>query len=211
MILKSEIMEIILIFSLWIIGWSIEYVLFRNKEKWTYSTHPFINSAWYFLMTIISYKFLADDLGIYKNQINHFGYLIFITTGVIGFLYYAIIATKISHAKAHKYINLFFAKFFELIFQQIIFLSLIITFNQNLPLFVISIFLIHLPLFFVLDKRYSFYFSISSIFGAVIFFLLITQIQNGIFLSLFAHLLFYMVSNFLILRKILPLPALDLN
>jgi hypothetical protein len=95
------------------------------------------------------------------------------------------------------------AKFFEITFQQFclygIFSHLITKdLYSEIGLLIPSLFFMffHIPLYFFLDKRYAFIFTLSSFFGFIIFYLIYLNTSLAFHYVFAIHLLFYLFLYF---------------
>jgi hypothetical protein len=90
------------------------------------------------------------------------------------------------------------SKFFEIVLQQSFILVSVLIINSTglgyYSIFVFAVFfgILHTLNFLFMPKKRAFYFNLFSFLGAVIFYVLITFIKNGLWLSFFVHYLFYL-------------------
>lgn len=200
-----EFCNLFQVLLLWAIGWGVSYLVLRRMFGLSYNENSFVISTWYLIITLISAYIYRNEIFNYFKNIDNTGWVMFVLIFIIGLIYYLGIAPKINNENINKFANMFLSKFSELIFQQIIFVLLIISLNNNPIYFMFFVFAIHLPLFFAMKKSYAKVYTFSSIVGSIVFFYFIVNFQNGIFLSLLIHLSYYIALNYLTLKNKLPI------
>jgi hypothetical protein len=92
-------------------------------------------------------------------------------------------------------------KFFEILFQQLCFLGGLLTFGFSPAMFRVVFFIVHLPMFFFVSKK----FALVPIIGSLVGGLVIASLQSlgiiGFFISLFIHLLFWTTIHYFLSGK----------
>ena len=216
-----------LIFSLleWLVIWGVSWFL------WIYLLKRGINYVDSFRFTIFyfcSFSILAWI--VFNNYLQAFFFRMPIKLlPFIGLILFFVVTTIVyTHAKrilskelisSHKKSLIFFAtmdylflfsKSFDIFFQQLLFLTLVLIFrvsfgnSANIVLFCAVLFgAIHLPLFITKHNILAPYFVIASFFAGGIFSWLILSFPYGFIYSYIFHWMFYVVAGVVFNRKVL--------
>lgn len=173
----------------------IPQLLYRVYGKsFLYQNKSCTYTGWFLMgniLTILYYK---------KYLINYFdnNYLLLCLGTVCIVLLYFFVKTKNVHdIESKSTYNLKFKvpKIFEISFQQITFLAGLLSFGISPLFYGILFFGIHIPLVFVLPKRFSYSFIGGSLFGGIIFAYLHTMGVFGFLLATLVHFLFYILLD----------------
>lgn len=190
----------------WLVVWGIflglPQLAYKLKgNNFLYQNKPYLYTIWFLIGIIVSSIFYK------KYLLNYFqdNYTLLVIGILLIVVFYICIKTKNIHSseKKEKYnISFKIPKIFEILFQQVTFLGGLLTFNLNPIVYGLLFFLIHIPLVFLLPKRFSHSFIIGSLFGGIIFAFLQSWNMFGFLLTVFFHFTFYIILDIYLSKKL---------
>lgn len=208
--LREQLPNIIIWVLLWSFSWGF-FLLYLHK-KIDYTNH-FVWTTLYFLtMAIVSSLIFKDHLYEVLQNFILLPFIILVATMALGVFLHSYLPRHLEEPKDYflkypkrQYFILnqrrLFSKSAELLFQQI-FVVLLILFlrdaglniRQIILVFAIIFGVVHIPLIFIERNWPSWYFTIFSIFSAIVFPVLILKVHYGFVYSYIVHWVFYTLT-----------------
>lgn len=208
-----QIISIILIWSaIWLISWSI-WIFLLVKKDINYINAP-LKTIFYFLaLSIITFTLYYNNLYTFFSNLPlklfPVYFVVIYTLLTIGIYYFSkkIFGKKLltSHYKKRVFTGMMdyrflIAKSFDISFQQLFFLCLILSIKKTTSSFWIIVLisgiifgLVHIPLLKTKHNILSTYFVIFSFFAGFIFAFLMLFLPFGFIYSYFLHWSFYII------------------
>ncbi len=201
---------------IWIILWSLGWLgfLLLNRKGIDYINKFYISMIYFLSLSILVLAIYWKDFSeLVKIEFSIIPFLFVPLLLIINILTYNYIRNNLT--KPSKLINenpqLFFlkldnkylaSKFFEILFQQILIVLLIIWLSKLefsilgiIVYFTVLFGLGHLYLIYSIGKLFGTIFTIASIFSAIIFPILIVYVPWGFIYSYFIHWMFYISAG----------------
>jgi len=191
----------------WIIVWLIFWfgvmgstVFLFKKYKITYYEKYWQHSIFFILSIVILLIIYKQAILPYFNQISTCNLVAFLSMIILWFVvprFY-----KNDYFTKEERLQHQMPKFFEVLFQQLCFLGGLLTFGVSPIVFGVTFFIVHLPNFIFLPKKFAMFPTISSLFGGLIFSYLQSKGVSGFLFSLSLHLLSYLVFYYVLSKKV---------
>lgn len=195
--------------AVWIMLWGI-VMGFPNylykKYKITYYKYWWQHTLFFLFFNVILFIFYQNPFSVYFNNFSIYNLLIILG---LFLLYFFIPATYKNNVYTKKEILGYqLPKFFEILFQQLCFLGGLLTFGVSPITFGILFFVVHIPVIFLLPKKFALFPITASLAGGFIFAHLQSYGINGFLISLSIHLLFWLVFHYLLIKNYLGITPL---
>lgn len=201
-----EIIKLLFWIAIWILGWIGFLVL--NKKGIDYIKKYYLTSLYFLFMSLLPVIIFWEDFSSYNFQWEFLPILLIASTFILNILMYNYI--RKNYKKPEKLIkqnplNFFLrlenkylvSKSFNILFQQVMILILVILLKQSLSLdkiiisFAIFFGLGHLFLSFFMGKFFSIFFTIFAVLSAIIFPIIILYVPSGFIYTYIIHWIFY--------------------
>src|SRR3989338_3599688 len=184
---------------IWIVLWGTVMGLpnyLYKRYKVTYYERCWQHTLFFILSLVILFIVYKNQFFSYFNGFSLSHILIIVGLFLLYFFIPAIYKNILYSRK--EILRYQLPKFFEILFQQICFLGGLLTFGISPASFGILFFIVHIPVIFLLPKKFALFPIIASLLGGLLFAYLQSYGIFGFFISLFIHLLFWLVFHFLL-------------
>ncbi len=195
--------------SIWIILWGFVMGLpnyLYKKYKITYYQNWWQHALFFISFLIILFVVYQDQFFVYFNNFSSKNLLIIVGLFLLYFFIPATYKNTLYPKKEILYYQL--PKFFEILFQQLCFLGGLLTFGVSPVTFGILFFVVHVPVIFLLPKKFALFPVVASLVGGLIFAYLQSYGISGFLVSFFIHLLFWLVFHYLLINDYLGITPL---
>lgn len=176
----------------WVVVMGLPNYLFK-KYKITYYENSWQHTVFYFFSLIILGAVYRDYFSQYFIELSLVQILATLGLFFVWVLIPAVYKNDY-YTKSERF-SYQLPKFFEILFQQLCFLAGLLTFGFAPVGFGLVFFAIHLPVMFLISKKFAYVFIVSSLLGGLIFSYLQSQGINGFLYSLSLHFLFYIAFH----------------
>jgi hypothetical protein len=188
---------------IWLILWfgvmGLPNLLFK-KYKITYHENSWSHTIFYFLSILVLFLVYKNPFYIYFSDLT-LGFKLILLSLFVLWLVIPTIYKNDYYANRMERFRYQLPKFFEILFQQFCFLGGLLTFEISPLSFGLVFFAVHIPVIFVIPKKFALFFTFGSLFGGLIFASLQSYGVNGFLLSLLIHLLFYIIFHYALTVK----------
>lgn len=191
-------MYIITWLAFWLVGMGLPNYFFK-KYKITYFENPWKHTVFFALLSSLVCIFYKSYFLSYFQSIPSFFWL----AVTLLFLMWLIVPNfyKDDYYTKKERLNYQLPKFFEIVFQQLCFLGGLLTFGVTPLVFGLIFFLVHIPMFFFVSKKFALVPITGSLFGGIVIAYLQSMGVLGLIASLLIHLLFWSTVHYFISKK----------
>lgn len=207
-------MQVIIDVVIWVLLWLVGFGLFNflRKRGMTYTAKPWLVAGYFMVFTGIALIYFYKKLFSLNFFFSRTAVLVLLLTYLIAFLTYYFSHKYLSKPNRliEKYKDQYFirmdyrylvSKSFDIFFQQtLVAVLVILLLLQGLALleiiliFVFIFGIIHVINIPVAGKLFGIYYFIASIIGALLFPILILNVDGGLLYSYALHFFFYTIS-----------------
>jgi hypothetical protein len=170
-----------------------------KKYKITYYKKPWQHVLFYIFSIIILFIIYKDFFSMYFNKLSVYFFLAILFL----FLFWIFIPStyKNDYYLKKERFHYQLPKFFEIMFQQLCFLGGLLTFGVSPVVFGLVFFVAHIPMVFLISRKFSLSVIAASLIGGLIFAYLQSQGILGFLTSLSLHLAFWLVFHNILSRQ----------
>ena len=182
----------------WVSALGITNYLFK-KHKITYYEKSWQHTIFFIALSLIFFVVYQDQFFVYFSDLSLW-HLIAVLALFIIWLFVPSLYKNDYYAKKERF-GYQLPKFFEILFQDICFLGGLLTFGLSPVLFGLIFFVVHIPVVFLLPKKFALFPIFGSLFGGLIFAYLQSQGILGFLVALLIHLSFWSTLHYLFSNK----------
>ncbi len=200
--------RLLILVIFWILVWAPLGLLLK-PQGYNYVANPTFFAAYFAFAVVLLYIFAKKEI---EKKISHFktrDVFIILSVYIISLLIIILTRGRVGeNALLHVDLRMdelfwlspkyFFAKSFEIIFQQAFFVVSLgyllrspLSTNKEILLFGVYALFIHLPVFLFLSPIFALFICLSALLSGIVFAFAITHFKDGFVYSFSAHLLFY--------------------
>lgn len=195
--------------TIWIILWTTVMGLpnyLYKKYKITYYQNWWQHTLFFISFLTILFIVYQNQYSIYFNNFSLHNLLIILGLFLLYFFIPATYKNTVYNKK--EILGYQLPKFFEILFQQLCFLGGLLTFGVSPIAFGILFFIVHVPVIFLLPKKFAVFPITASLVGGLIFAHLQSYGIYGFLISFSIHLLFWLVFHYLLIKNFLGITPL---